>query len=104
MEFIRVDDEGSDDAKVVGFEGDRRLWGVRWGLRYVKHDTSLLSSQDIKTLLQAYIKDNMPSMAAPKQQTEVVVLLSSTIGIGGGYHANQAQITGLSIRRSFDLD
>ncbi|KAG9079956.1 hypothetical protein FRC06_007253, partial [Ceratobasidium sp. 370] len=66
--------------------------------QYVKHDASLLSSQDIKTLLWAYIEDNTPSVAAPKQQTEVVVLSSSPIGIGGGYHANQARITGSAKR------
>ncbi|KAG8726809.1 hypothetical protein FRC10_006751, partial [Ceratobasidium sp. 414] len=66
--------------------------------QYVNYDTSQLSTQDIKALLRAYLEDHTPSVAAPKQQTEVVVLSSSPIGVGGGYHANQARIAGSAKR------
>ncbi|KAG8737220.1 hypothetical protein FRC10_008452 [Ceratobasidium sp. 414] len=50
--------------------------------RFVQYDPSTLSTQDIKAQLKLYLQDSTPAVAAPKQQTEVVMLSQGPIDIG----------------------
>ncbi|KAG9093956.1 hypothetical protein FRC06_011295 [Ceratobasidium sp. 370] len=64
--------------------------------QYITYDTSQLSTQDIKALLQAYLEDHSPSVASPKQQAPTVVISENLISVGGVYHTDQLMTEGPS--------
>ncbi|KAG8706172.1 hypothetical protein FRC09_002545 [Ceratobasidium sp. 395] len=60
--------------------------------RFIGYDASQISTENLKAMLEAIVRDQTPAVASPERQAKVELLRKNPINVGGGHHINRPDL------------